>query len=250
MKSYYVREIEFETAFARMVRDRRDTFILPIMIQRLHDVLPSRLAGRHYLDFTRRGRYTENLRMLAKRIRTGSDAFTGHRWYKALEVSPFGEIMGVGEITQKAPTGSCVCIIWNKGRVERADLYVNEQQCNYKLFEFDQQERVVENKMYEPDGSGGWRYVDTWRYEYDSISGRRTKKFIERPGALSYRVLSYDGHNHVVEERVVSVDGARDPAFGYARKVFEYADGHVVRENHFDDAGKLIKTINRDRKRD
>lgn len=32
MASYYVREIEFEQAFARMVVERRESFILPIVL--------------------------------------------------------------------------------------------------------------------------------------------------------------------------------------------------------------------------
>ncbi|AVT30124.1 hypothetical protein C6361_12155 [Plantactinospora sp. BC1] len=246
LRSYYVRGIEFETAFARMVRERRESFILPILIQRVDEPLPARLAGRAYLDFTNKKLYAENVRKLARKVQLQSDLFSGQRWYKALEISPFGEIVGIGEITQVAPTGPSICITWTRGTVSRADIYYNAANVHYKQFSFDEHGRVVQNMMYELDGAGGWRYVDTWRYEYDPATGRRVKKFVEKTGARSYRVLDYDGHNNVLEERVVTLEGAPDLSYGYTRKLFEYSeDGHVLREILYDQEGDVVRTVER-----
>lgn len=61
LKSYYVRNVEFETAFARLVRERRESFILPIIIQELKEPLPARLAGLHHLDFTNKRQYNRTM---------------------------------------------------------------------------------------------------------------------------------------------------------------------------------------------
>lgn len=246
MKSYYVREVEFEAAFARMVREKRGSFILPILIQRIAEPLPARLAGRSYLDLTNRKYYSERIRKLVKKVHLQSEVFSGHRWYKALEISPFGEIVGVGEIAQVAPTGPSVCISWEAGVVVRTDIYYNATMANYKLFRFDASGRVVENMMYEPDADGGWRYVDTWRYEYGNDDGRRIKKFIEKPGSHSLRELIYDGHNKVLEERIVTPHGLPDVSYGYTRKVFVYSpEGHVLRELLFGSDGVALGTVER-----
>jgi hypothetical protein len=246
LQSYYVREVEFETAFARMVRDQRDSFILPIIVQRVDESLPARLDGLHYLDFTKRNMYAENVRKLAKKVRLDTDTFSGQRWYKAFEISPFGEITGISEISQVAPTGPSVCITWESGAVVHIDMYSNAERINYKKFAFDDQGRVHENMMYEPSGAGDWRYVDTWRYEYSEDDGRRIKKFVEKPGARSHRELLYDGHNNVLEENVVTTSGRPDTSYGYTRKKFEYSeDGHVLRELLFDHHGSILRTIER-----
>jgi hypothetical protein len=54
LASYYVRQVEYEAAFARLVRERRNSFILPIVIQEPSQPLPPRLDGVAYLDFANR----------------------------------------------------------------------------------------------------------------------------------------------------------------------------------------------------
>lgn len=61
MTSYYVREIEFEQAFSRMVLDRRESYILPIVIQQLKTDVPDRISHLYRLDFTKRNDYTKNV---------------------------------------------------------------------------------------------------------------------------------------------------------------------------------------------
>ncbi|MFJ6384962.1 toll/interleukin-1 receptor domain-containing protein [Kitasatospora sp. NPDC092039] len=241
LRSYYVRRVEFESAFAKMIRDRLEVFILPILIRKLTQPLPARLAGLQYLNFINAKNYTHNVRALAKRVRLDADTFTGERWYKALEISPFGEIVGVGQISQVAPTGPSVRIIWAQGIVERCEIFYNGDLAHYKAFTFDASGRVHENMMYEREPDGTWRYIDTWRYYYDSASGRRVRKVIDKPGALSRRELTYDGHNRVVEERIVTLSGPPDLSYGYTRKVLEYdSDGLVRRERLYDVLGEEI----------
>lgn len=242
MQSYYASEVEFELAFTKMIREKRDSFILPLMWQKPDSKLPTRLEGIHYLDFTNPQKYTENVRRLVKRVRLHVDAFSGSRWYKAIEISPFGHIVGISELSQAAPTGPSAQVFYDKGVVTKVDIYQNRRMVNYKRFTFDDQGRVHENLMYEQDPkSGNWRYVDTWRYYYDPVTGRRIRKVIDKPGARSRRELYYDGHNHEIEELIVTLDGPPDISYGYSRKVFVWSPGGAIeKEIWFDLDGKEI----------
>ena len=244
--SYYVREVEFEQAFARMVREQRESYILPIIVQRLTEPLPPRLARLHHLDFTNRKQYIKNMRSLAKKVRLQNEDYSGRRWYKSLEISPFGEPTGIGEMTQLAPMGSSYCITWEHGTVTQVDVYMNAERINYKKFDFDDKGRVIKNMMYSPAAQGDWKIIeDVWYYTYDPDSGRRIRKFVDVVGKPSGRELIYDGHNHVVEENIISTGDEADYSYGYARKTFEYFDGHVVQENWFDQDGNLISVDDR-----
>jgi hypothetical protein len=70
LASYYVHQVEFETAFAHLVRERRDSFILPIVIQDLKEPLPARLAGRHYLNFANRKQYNKKYEKISQKSET------------------------------------------------------------------------------------------------------------------------------------------------------------------------------------
>lgn len=240
MQSYYVRKVEFETAFTRLAREHRDSFILPVMYQRVEE-LPTRLAGRHYLNFSSSRRYAENVRRLVKKIKLSSDTFTGARWFKAFEILPFGDIVGIGTQSQAAATGGSVCIHYQDGIVTKIDIYQNSRMVNYKRFTFDDQGRVHENMMYEPSSTGGWQYIDTWRYYYDPTTGRRLRKVIDKPGARSRQEIYYDGHNRQTEERIVTLDGPPDTSYGFTRKVFAYSQtGDVLSETWYGADGHEI----------
>lgn len=247
ISSYYVRQVEFEQAFARMVREQRELYILPIVVQKLTEPLPLRLTGLYYLDFIDTKQYNTNMRNLVKKVRLQNMNFSGQRWYKALDISPLGEPVGIGEMTQLAPNGTCICISWEDGVAVQADVYLNGERINYKKFGLDDKGRVIENMMYSPDGTGAWRIIeDVWYYTYDQTSGRRSKKFMKVLGAPSGRELSYDGHGNVTEEKIISESDEPDLSYGYTRKVFEYSpDGHVVREHWFDQDQALIQTVER-----
>ena len=248
LDSYYIRQVEFESAFARLAREKRDDFILPILVRKLdpqtHE-LPIRLAGRFYLDFTRRGSYHKNLKDLVRKVKLQDVKFTGQRWYKGLDISSCGEPVGVGEVAQMATVGASYLITWDLGTVTRVDVYFNGKMVNYKQFVLDASGRVVENMMYSPDGQGGWHVVeDIWYYGYDDKTGRRRTKFMKALNAPSGRQIRYDDKGAKVEEMIVSIDPANpDLSHGYTRRVFEYPHGQsVVREHWYDENGVLLKT--------
>jgi hypothetical protein len=245
LASYYVRRVEYEAAFSRLIQEKRDSFILPMIIQEIKEPLPPRLVGLHYLNFTNRKLYAENMRNLVKKVRQQSTRFTGTRWYKALDISTFGDVVGVGEATGIAPNGASYCIAWENGIVIGVDVYYNGVKVNEKRFEYDAKGRVITNTMYEPDGAGGWHVNDDiWHYEYDNKTGRRSKKFMKKPGARSGRELSYDQHGNITEENIITDDGAPDLSYGYVRKVFEYSsDGNVSRETLYDADATVISIV-------
>ncbi|MFI9636662.1 toll/interleukin-1 receptor domain-containing protein [Nocardia sp. NPDC051929] len=244
LASYYVRQVEFESAFTVMTRDQRESFILPILVQPVADKLPARLDGRHYLDFTRRNRYSENVRKISRKVRLHSDDFSGSRWYKSLEISSLGQPTGIGALTQVAPTGSSYCIYWDKGVVDRVDVFQNANLINYKKFGYDDRGRVVENRMYSPDGKGGWHVEeDVWYYTYHPQTGRRWKKYMKYDGARSGRELTYNEHGRQTEENIITESGDPDTSYGYARKVFEYTDDDSVIEHWYDYDGDLIQVV-------
>jgi hypothetical protein len=203
--------------------------------------LPGRLATRQYLDFTNTRKYNQNVMRLVEKVKLNVDQFTGRRWYKAFDISPFGLIVGISALSQAAPTGPSVCIIYDNGIVKKIEIYQNASMVNYKRFTFDDQNRVHENMMYERDPGSDWRYIDTWRYYYDPASGRRARKVIDKPGARSRREQFYDGHNRLIEEVIVTLDGPPDTTYGYTRKVFIYSDsGYLEGERAFDVDGSEI----------
>jgi hypothetical protein len=158
----------------------------------------------------------------------------------------FGEPIGIDETAQLSTMGPSHRLIWKDGRVEHVDLYLNGEHIHYKEFNFDAQGRVTANRMYSPDGSGGWHLAhDVWYYTYDENTGRRAKKFIKPPHGTLGRELLYDEHGNIVEERVITVDGNPTDAYGYARKTFDNADGHAVREKVFNSIGELIEVNER-----
>ncbi|MEV5967309.1 toll/interleukin-1 receptor domain-containing protein [Kribbella sp. NPDC051952] len=244
LASYYVRQVEFESAFAILVRDKRESFILPILVQPVTSPLPARLRGRQYLDFTKRNCYSENMRKLARKVGLPSDSFSGSRWYKSLEISPLGQPTGIGSLTQIAPTGSSYCIYWEEGVVQRVDVLQNAKLINFKEFIYDAKGRVVENRMYSPDGSGGWHIEeDVWYYTYDPKTGRRSKKYMKYQGARSGRELTYNQDGRQIEENIITESGEPDASYGYARKLFEYTDNDAVIERWYDYDANLIKVV-------
>lgn len=181
----------------------------------------------------------------AKRTEQRDPTYTGDRWYKALDISQFGEPIGVGKLSQLAPSGTSYHMHWNKGTVTQVDVYLNQKKINYKKFGYDDKGRVVENTMYSPDGIGGWYIADdVWYYTYDKRTGSRTKKVMKMLGAKSGQELSYDAEGRKIEENIISTDGIHDPSYGYMRKTFDYApEGHIVAEHWFDKNGAEIKTV-------
>lgn len=205
LASFYVRQVEFESAFTRLVNEKRDNFILPILIQKIEQPLPARLAGRLYLDFTNRKNYHKNMKDLVKKVKLQDVKFAGQRWYKGLDISHYGEPVGVGEVAQMPSLGGSYLITWKDGIVVRVDVYANGTKTNYKQFGYDRQGRVIENAMFSPDGKGGWHVVeDIWYYTYDDTTGRRKTKLMKKLDASSGRQITYDDQGTVIDDKVVT----------------------------------------------
>lgn len=243
LDSYYVREIEYEQAFSRMVIDRRESYILPIVIQRLDRPVPDRIAHLYRLDFVNRKNYNKNVKQLVDKVRgTGRD-FTGSRWFKGLNISNLGQPVGVGPTTQKASLGASYCMHWDAGIVTRVDVYDNGALAHYKEFDYDKLGRVVANKMYSPDGVGGWAITeDVWYYTYDAHTGSRATKTMRYPGEATARIVHYDDMGRPTSEDIVTDAGkSPDRDYGYSRKAFSYdKDGNPTGEAWFDAAGHEI----------
>lgn len=243
MASYYVRQIEFEQAFARMVSEQRESFILPIVIRKLNEPLPIRLQMLNYIDFSKRNRYTNNMHQLTSKILGLPRDFTGSRWYKGLNISNLGTPVGIGPTSQKATIGQSYQLMWKKGEVTRVNVYTDGVMSNYKILTYDGSGRVVQNRMYSPDGLGGWSVQeDVWYYEYDPETGRRIRKTMGFDGEQTRRVVTYGAAGNAITESIVTPAGQKpDRQFPYARKVFLYdADGNATGEECFDDQNRPI----------
>ncbi|MGX9890901.1 toll/interleukin-1 receptor domain-containing protein [Streptomyces sp. NPDC002276] len=246
LDSFYVREVEFEQAFSRMVAGRREGYILPVVVQSLVGDVPDRIAHLHRLDFTKRKLYAQNVKSMVDKIRGVDGDYSGSRWYKGLNISNLGQPAGVGPTSQKASLGMSYNIKWNSGVVSRVDVYNNGALAHYKEFEYDNRGRVVANKMYSPDGSGGWAVRDdVWYYAYDLKTGVRATKTMRYLGEATARVVQYDSLGRpTVEEIVTDAGRTPDRSFPYGRKVFDYdVDGNPVGELWFDQNGKGIPAV-------
>ncbi|MFG1893119.1 toll/interleukin-1 receptor domain-containing protein [Micromonospora zamorensis] len=245
LRSYYVRDVEFEQAFSRSLRERRD-LILPIVVQKLDvdgPAIPERIRHLHRLDFSVRRNYAENVRKLVQKVRGVNTHFSGERWYKGLNISNLGEPVGVGPTAQMATLGPSYRMVWHDGTVTRVDVFINGTLAHYKEFEFDSGGRVVTNTMYTPDGSGGWELRDdVWYYSYDPVTGSRATKAMRYPGENTARVVEYGKDGRALREYITTEDGERpDRQFPYSSKVFRYdQDGNVLGEDWFDDGGAPI----------
>lgn len=128
------------------------------------------------------------------------------QWYKDLDISLDGKPTGIEQVDAMFPTGLCYCVVSKDDVVERVDVYEDGQRIHYKKFGYDSLGRVIENKMYSPDGNGGWHNVDDiWYYVYDENSGLRQKKIIKMPGDTTAREILYDEQGNRISERVITV---------------------------------------------
>ncbi len=243
LESYYVREVEFEQAFTRLIEERRSSYILPVVIDRVDsNKIPRRIRHLYRVDMTSRSAYSKNMRELVKTIR-GSNNFTGEKWFKNLNISNLGEPCGEHPVAQMSTLGMAYKIIWDGGTVIRVDVYNNGRHVHYKKFTYDSDGRVIENRMFSPDGNGGWHVVDdVWYYEYDPKTGVRSRKIMRYDGEATYRFVMYTPDGLAIEERVAT-DPGRDPdrSYKYSLKVFDYdTDQNQIGYTLYDAEGELI----------
>jgi hypothetical protein len=242
LASYYVREVEFEQAFSRMLEERR-RYILPISLDILSKNVPLRIRHLFRLDMSDPAGRSKDVSKIVRAVRGIDDSFTGSRWFKGLNITNLGAPAGVGPVGQMASMGQSYQMHWESGTVVRVDVFTNGKLTNYKEFVYDEQGRVVENRMYTPDGLSGWSLVeDVWTYTYSPDTGIRLTKSMRYPGEHTARVVHYDETGNAIREVVVTDSGfSPDREFGYASKEFIYNnEGLRVEERVFDADGLLI----------
>ncbi|GAA0944665.1 hypothetical protein GCM10009554_38990 [Kribbella koreensis] len=246
VESYYVREVEFEQAFSRLLVERRP-FTLPIVIWRTdEELIPERIRHLHRLDFVNRKHYAKSMRQLVKKIRGVDGGFTGSRWFKGLNISNLGEPVGVGPVAQKATMGAAYCIEWKDGVVVQVEVFESGKLIHYKEFDFDDDGRVVGNRMYSRGDDGAWAIVDdVWYCAYDPITGNRAMKTMRFLGEATARVVRYDSHGLPTREDIVTdPEHLPDRAFPYASKIFEYdSAGNAIGERWFNEQGEEIPAV-------
>lgn len=241
LTSYYIREVEFEQAFDKSVREQR-LFILPVSVKHLGTAvadIPERVKYLWRLDLSDTKTFSENIRKIASKIRGKDDRFTGARWFKGLNISNFGEPVGAGPTSQMSTVESSYHLHWRDGRVERVDVFKNGKLVNYKEFEFDSKGRVVVNKMFTPTAKGGWVLEeDVWYYSYDQATGSRSTKTMRYPGERTARVVHYDADGFATRMDI-ETDGGTEPdrVFSFAYKTFDRTPDGLVTERWFDANG-------------
>lgn len=238
MKSYYVQKMELEAAFSRMTRASRESFILPIMWRRPSEELPLMLSSYHYLDFTNSNKYHQQLGCLVRKIRLDDDEFTGERWYKNIDVSPFGLLVGITPLNHISYSGSCVKLYFIDGLPHKVELFDDGTLSGLKEIRYDAQRRVFENTLWR-DG----KIVSTWRYFYDKKTGTRNLKQDYFPDRQPHLEITYNPNGDRLEERFLRQDGALDNSRGFSVKRFEYSpDGDLRCEIFLDDNHEIIQS--------
>lgn len=245
LKSYYVREVEFEQAFTRMIEQQgRRSYILPITLGVPSSAVPLRIRHLFRLDFSRPEERSKNVAKVVRAIRGIDDRFTGSRLFKGLNITNLGAPAGTGPVTQMASLGQTYQMHWQDGIVTRVDVFTDGALSNYKEFGYDDQGRVIENRMYSPNGSGGWAVIkDVWYYSYDPVTGLRQTKTMRYLGEHTALVDYYDSEGRAIREEVVTDPGfPPDRDYPYAAKEFLLdADGNKTGdERWFDSDGVEI----------
>jgi antitoxin component YwqK of YwqJK toxin-antitoxin module len=238
MISYYVRRLELETAFSYMSNTNRDSYILPILWKRPEEI-PTMLGTYQYLDFSNIRKYPEQLGRLVKKISMDDEKFTGARWYKNIDISNMGFLVGIGSLNHVGYSGHSVRVFFESGVAVRVETYTDGIQDGYKELSYDEKGRLFENTLFR-----NGELVDTWRYLYDNETGLRVLKQEYFPGHSPHHVIRYDTIGNRVEEKHFKEDGTLDDSRGYAVKQYEYTDdGHLKTEVWTDSNGSVVKTV-------
>ena len=230
LNSYYVRRVELESAFTKMIDDRSQASILPVMLRKPRKPMPLMIRQYHYLDFTESRVYASRLLQLAKRIKLDDEQFTGSRWYTGIDVSPLGMLVGVGPMPQRSYSGYSVEIHFENGQATSVEMYVDGRlDCSKRVFYGKGRVSMIEQYR---EGRRTQRLV----YSYTRSGRRKYKQWFGSGDYPSMQAQYYpDGRRK--GERWLRSDGSLDDSQGFASREFVYDKaGHVV-EIIFRDAG-------------
>jgi len=232
LQSYYARTVELEAAFSKMIDEKSEAFILPVMLRKPSKPLPLMLRQYHYLSFTNPRRYADGVFQLAKRIKLDDEQFSGSRWYTGIDVSPLGLLVGVGPMPYKSHSGYSVEIHFAKGQAVSLEMYHDGKlYCDKKVFY--EKGRVSMIEQYRKG-----RRTERLVYYY-TRSNRPRRKLKQWFGAGDYPRMeaSYDADGLRRVERYLKPDGSLDDSQGFASREFIY-----------DRTGKVGEVVFRDSK--
>jgi len=239
LKSYFARTVELESAFARMVKEKSESFILPLRL-RCREKPPLQLSTYHYLDFSSRKMYTPSFKALVNRILQIEELFTGARLYKNVDTSMTGTMVGVGEPLRQAPyRGTYVKVFFENGLIRSMETYTDGKADGAKSVVYDKYGRVSEIVLFRNN-----QVIDSWRYEYKGSHGVRKYKWVSCPGEHPHQRLAYDLRGNKISEENVSPEGIlKNNAEGWAIKRYvRDATDKVTGHEFFDERKQKIRT--------
>lgn len=241
LKSYVARKVELESAFAKMMRENRTDFILPLRLRSTRK-LPLQLSTHHYLDFSSPKSYMTNLKKLVKRISQTDENFTGSRLYKNVDTSMTGTMVGVGEPLRQPPyRGSFVRVFFDRGRIKTMETYSDGKPDAAKSVLHDAKGRVSEIVLFRDN-----QVIDTWRYQYHPRTGLRQFKWVHRPGFPAHERFEYDRKgNKTTEARVNQTGKLVNGPEGWATKRFvrdAENPNTILRYEYLNAADRLLRT--------
>ncbi len=239
MDSYYAREIELESAITHMIEARKSSFIIPILREKPTRRLPLTIRDLHHIDFSTSMKYRKNISKLVKKIKLDDERFTGMRLYKGVDTSFEGTMVGVGPIQRIASSGPSFEVFFEDGRIRSMNWYENGKPRAAKCVIYDTQDRVVEIVIFIDS-----KVIDTWRYVYDSKTGRRIEKHVVYPGRLPSEIHRYDQAGRKISETYLDQNGKVDKSKRVSLKEWRFNHDCKLLEEIWKNAlNKVMKRI-------
>lgn len=217
-----------------MAQQKKNIFILPIIIKMPNEKLPPMLSQYNYLDFSDSKQYNSNLTKLIQRIKLDKSDFTGIKYYKNIDISPLGFVYGVGEIDHISPTGYCVRFHYENGFPVRLDLLKNQKIDLYKLVYYENY-KVVKKEIYQEN-----KLISKLLYFYTK-EGIRNRKQIFGTGTFPESEIEYDALDRRTREKYFNAEGKLDDSNGFAIKEYLYDKSRKkVGETIYNSEGEIV----------
>lgn len=243
IRSFYVRRIELESALQKMVEEQRDDFILPLRLgpptKEERRFLPAIIRSKVYLRIDSQTNYCKSVPKLIDRIRPEEASLSGERWFKNIDTTTLGRMVGLGSLKYRSERG-CVLATYENGLITKLTFYSDGgRESSRKTVGYDRRRRVASITLLQ-DG----REVDTWLYRYSPRTGYRTEKLVAQPGKAPHVRWTYDRTGKKLTEERLLPNGRAEVINGVARKAFEYdKKGALVAEKLLDSRGRLVKRV-------
>lgn len=244
---YVQKEIKFSLDIAEL-HPEREIFIIPARIEKCN--IPLRLEHLHVTNlYEEKGykRLIDALRIRAESLDRIFDTsgyeedsiinFTGYRYYKNLDVTTTGMVVGIEPMEHLSPTGFCVRFRYEDGYPVEVDGYFNGKvQHTKKVYYKDG--KVYEKNMFQDN-----KLVCHLVYHYNRF-GMRSLKEIHRDGKQPQMEIEYDLMGRRIREKCYDAQGNLDEFNEFAIKEFSYNElGQKEKEIWFDAKGNEMKRI-------